>query len=164
MADSDRAALVTAIEARIGASDPRDPEMASEDQKRHAALDANTKMISLNRDEKEPLEAVVVMRVQNFCSADGNCSLWFFRKSSHGYRLLLDAIGEGFLVQETTTNGFKDLVVNMHSSATEQWLKVYRYAHGRYWRVACYDAEWAPLDNGVIHELKEPRITPSPCN
>ena len=100
-------------------------------------------------------------QIRQFCSPDGNCSLWFFQRTPHGYRLLLDAIGEGFTIQKTTTNGFEDLVVNMHSSSTEQWLKVYRYARSRYWRVACYDANWAPLENGVVHELKEPRITPS---
>jgi hypothetical protein len=162
IAASERAALAKAIEAQNGSTDPHDPERASEDQVRLVVLNANIKMISLSQDEKEPPE--VVAQVQRFCSPTGNCSLWFFRRTPHGYRLLLDAIGQGFTVQKTTTNGFRDLVVSMHSSATDQWLKIYRYARGRYWRVACYDADWAPLENGVVHQLKEPRITPSPCN
>jgi hypothetical protein len=156
IAASERAALTKAIEAYIGPPDSRDPEMASEDQVRQAVLNANIKMIRLNQDEEQPPE--VVAQIQHFCSPTGNCSLWFFRRTSHGYRLLLDAIGQGFTVQKTTTNGFRDLVVNMHSSATDQWLKIYRYARGRYWRVDCYDADWAPLENGVVHQLKEPRI------
>lgn len=162
IAASERAALAKAIEAQSGASDPHDPEMASEGQVRQVVLNANIKMISLSQDETEPPE--VVAQVQHFCSPTGNCSLWFFRRTSHGYRLLLDAIGQGFTVQKTTTNGFSDLVVNMHSSATDQRLKVYRYARGRYRRVACYDADWAPLENGAVHQLKEPRTTPSPYN
>lgn len=159
---SERAALAKAIEAQIGPVNPRDPKMASNAQVKQAVLNANIEMIRLGQDGKEPLQ--VVAQVQHLCSPTGNCQLWFFRRTPHGYRLLLDAIGQGFTVQKTAANGFWDLVVNMHSSATDQWLKVYRYARGRYWRVACYDADWAPLENGVIHQLDEPRITPSPCN
>jgi hypothetical protein len=162
IAASGKAALAKAIEAQSGPPDPHDPEMASEDQVRQAVLNANIEMISLNQDQKEPLD--IVAQVQHFCSPTGNCSLLFFQGTSQGYRLLLDAIGQSFIVQKTTTNGFRDLVVNMHSSATEQGLKVYRYARGRYRRVACYDANWAPLENGVVHQLKEPRIKPSRCN
>jgi hypothetical protein len=162
IAASERAALAKAIEAQSGPPDRYDPEMASEDRVRQAVLNANVKMISLSQDEKEPVE--VVAQIQHLCSADGNCTLWFFRRTSDGYGLLLNAIGDGFTVEKTSTNGFMDLVVNMHGSATDQWLKVYRYSRGRYWRVACYDANWAPLENGVIHQLKEPRITPSPCS
>jgi hypothetical protein len=105
-----------------------------------------------------------VAQVQRFCSPTGNCPLWFFQRTPNGYKLLLDAIGQGFTLQKTAANGFTDLVVNMHDSATDQWLKVYRYARGRYLRVACYDADWAPLENGVVHQLEEPQITPSRCN
>lgn len=162
IAASEKAELGKAIEAQIGPPDPHDPQMASADQLRQAVLNANIEAISLSQDEREPAE--VVAQIQHFCSPTGNCSLWFFRRAPQGYQLLLDATGQGFTVQKTASNGFSDLVVNMHSSATDQWLKVYRYARGRYRRVACYDANWAPLENGVVHQLKEPRIMPSPCN
>ena len=58
MVESERAALAKAIEAHIG-PDPQDPEMASEHQVRQAVLNANIEMISLNQDEKEPLDVVV---------------------------------------------------------------------------------------------------------
>ena len=161
IAESERTVLAEAIEAQF-APNPYDPEMASEVQVKRAALNANITMIRLSQDEKESPE--IVASVERFCSADGNCPLRFLRRTARGYRLLLDATGEGFTVQKTATNGFSDLVVNMHSSATDQWLKVYRYSQGRYRRVACYDANWAPLENGEVHELKEPRITPSTCN
>lgn len=135
MAKSDRVALAKAIEAQIGPPDPRDPEMTTRDQISYAVQNAGLKIIRLRQDQKESAE--VVVRLQNSCSPTGNCSLWFFERTPRAYRLLLDAIGQGFTVGKTTTNGFSDLTVNMHSSSTEQWLKVYRYAHGRYWRVAC---------------------------
>lgn len=152
LADSERAALAKAITAQVGPPDRYDPEMASEDQVRRAVLSADVSVIRLNQRETKPLE--VVAQVQHFCSPTGNCTLWFFRRSPRGYKLLLEAIGQGFAIQDTSTNGFFDLVVDMHSSATEQWLKAYRYAHGRYWRVACYDADRAD----------KPHITPSRCN
>lgn len=161
IAASEKAALAKAIEAQISPPNPLDPEIASEDRLKQTALNANIKMIHLSENETQPVE--VVAQVQPFCSPTGNCSLWFFQRTAHGYRLLLSAIGQGFSIQKTATNEFSDLVVNMHSSATDQWLKVYRYADGRYWRVACYDADWEPLENGVFHRLEEPRITPSRC-
>ena len=161
IAASERATLASAIKDQIGPPDPHDPEMASEVQVEQAVLNASIKMISLSQDAKEP--PAVVAQVQHFCSPTGNCSLWFFRRTSHGYRLLLDATGQSFTVQKTAANGLRDLVVDMHSSATDQWLKVYRYQGGRYGLVGCYDADWAPLENGVVHQLREPRITLSPC-
>lgn len=163
MPDSDRAALAKAMEAYIGPPDGRDPEMATEDQVKTAVLNASVKILALNQGEKAPSE--VVVQIGHYCSADGNCSMWFFRKTPTGYKLLIDSIGESFTVQKTTTNGFQDLVVAMHSSAIEMWLKVYRYARGRYWRAASYDADWAPLGkDGQVHQLKEPRITPNPLS
>ncbi len=162
MADADRAALAKAIESYIGAPDSKDPEMATEDQVEQAVLDANVKILALNQDEKAPLE--VVAEIQRYCSPTGNCSMWFFRKTPQGYKLLIDSIGQDFTVEKTTTNGFRDLVVAMHSSAFEKWLKVYRYAHGRYWRAACYDWDTQALgSDGEVHQLNEPRITPTPC-
>ncbi len=162
MPDSDRAALAKAIEGYIGPPDGRDPEMATEDQVKTAVLNASVKILALNEDEKAPLE--VVAEIQHYCSPTGNCSMWFFRKTPQGYKLLIDSIGQDFTVEKTSTNGFRDLVVAMHSSAFEKWLKVYRYAHGRYWRAACYDWDTQVLgSDGEVHQLNEPRITPTPC-
>lgn len=161
MPQPDRAALARVIEDYVGPPDQKNPELASKDQVRQAVLNANIKAVVLDQDGKQ---SEVVAQVQEFCSADGNCPLWFFQRTPHGYRLLLDAIGQSFNVQKTATNGFSDVVVNMHGSATDLGLKVYRYARGRYWRSACYDADWAPLENGVVRQFKEPRVTPTRCH
>ena len=159
--NADRAALAKAIEAYIGPPDPLHPGMASEDQVKRAVLNAKIRMVHLNQGEEGRPEAVA--QIQDFCSPVGNCSLWFFQRTPQGYKLLLDAIGPGFTIKKTTTNGFRDLVVAMHGSATEEGLKVYRYAHGRYWRVACYDSNSQVLEGDTVRELKEPRITPIRC-
>lgn len=160
VSQADRAALARAIEKQIGPPDKADPQMHSESQVAKAVLDTRVKMINLSQSGSPQ----VVAQFDGFCSGDGNCSLWFFQKTPRGYKLLIDAIGQGFTIQKSSTNGYRDLVVAMHSSATDQWLKVYHYARGRYWRSACYDADWAPLENGVIHQLKEPRVTADSCD
>ena len=95
------------------------------------------------------------------CSPTGNCPFWLFRKTKHSYKLLLYAEGiQSFTIERTRTNGFRDIVLAMHGSATESQLTLYKYANGAYHDVACYDANWTVLEGDTIRELKEPRITP----
>ncbi len=95
------------------------------------------------------------------CSPTGNCDFWVFSRVGETYKVILErgAI-ENFTVQPTLTNGFHDLVLGMHGSATEQELFVYRFTNGRYRRVACYDANWERLVGDKLQHLKEPAITP----
>jgi hypothetical protein len=67
---------------------------------------------------------------------------------------------QSFTIERTRTNGFRDIVLAMHGSATESQLTLYKYANGAYHDVACYDANWTVLEGDTIRELKEPRITP----
>jgi len=98
------------------------------------------------------------------CSPTGNCPFWVFRKMKAAYRLLLEKEAiQTFTIQRTQTNGYLDLVLGMHGSATEQGLFVNQFRDGRYRRTACYDASWTYLGNdGENHDLKVPRITPCP--
>ena len=157
--DAERAAIATAIEEQIRAN-MADFEIDSEGQLEKAALDTRVKTIDLNRDGTSE----VVAQAMVGCGATGNCSLWVFQKTAHGYKLLLDGFGQTFTIQRASTKGFRDIVVAEHDSASESGLTVYRYKDGQYHDVACYDANWAPLEDGVVHQLKEPRITPSPCD
>jgi len=159
MSEPDRAAIAKAIEAQIRPDMP-DLEIESEKQLAEAALDTRIKMIDLNHDGTPE----VVAQGMAGCSPTGNCSFWVFEKTSRGYKLLLNGFGQTFTVQKASTNGFRDIVVAMQGSATDSGLTVYRYEDGKYHDVACYDANWAPVENGVVHELKEPRVTPSPCD
>jgi hypothetical protein len=100
------------------------------------------------------------------CGATGNCPIWVFMKTANSYQLLLDTrdkegIGgiELLTVEETRTNGFNDLVLAAHDSASEKTLFVYRYRNGQYRESACYDADWQSWDGGEIHFLKQPVIT-----
>lgn len=159
MSEPDRAAIAKAIEAQIS-PDKSDLEIESEKQLAEAVLDTRIKMIDLNHDGTPE----VVAQGMAGCSPTGNCSFWVFQKTTRGYKLLLNGFGQTFTVQKASTNGFRDIVVAMQGSASDSGLTLFCYKGSMYHQAACYDANWAPLENGVVHQLKEPRVTPSPCD
>jgi hypothetical protein len=150
--EAEKVALVAAIQNQIG---------RQVDMTRNVALDARVLIVDLNRDGQPEVLAQPIG--QYACSVDGNCGFWVFRKFGKAYKLLLDSVGQTFTLQPTYTNGFQDIVVAMHGSATEGTLKIYQYHSGRYFRVACYGADWQARDNPNLR-LKEPRITPCRTN
>ncbi len=159
MNSSDKAAIAKAIEERLR-PEIGTPDIQSEKELPKAALDTRIKLIDLNQSGTRE----VIAQSMAGCGAVGNCSFWVFQKVSHGYKLLLDGYGQTFTIQKESTNGFKDIVVASHSSATDSGLTLFRYREGRYREVGCYEANWAPIVNGARQELKEPQITPEACD
>ena len=104
-----------------------DLEIESETALQKAALNTRVKMIDLNGDG---VPEVVAQGMVN-CSPTGNCPFWVFQKTVRGYKLLVESYGQTFTVQKTSTNGFRDIVVSMHSSAKESGLTNYRYKDGK---------------------------------
>jgi len=156
LSKQDKDAITAAIEDQLTEM-MSDLEIESESQLRKAALDTRIKMIDLNGDGVPE----VVAQGMADCSPTGNCSLWILQRKPEGYKVLLAAFGQTFTIQQTSTNGYRDVVVSMHGSATESGLTEYRYRGGRYREAGCYSAEWTVRENdGTIRELKEPRITP----
>jgi hypothetical protein len=96
------------------------------------------------------------------CSPTGNCPLWVLRRQRDGYHVVLDAgSAQNFTIQPHRTNGFNDLVLSMHGSATESGLTLYKFNGSSYDDVACYDENSEAADeSGQFHHLKEPRVTP----
>lgn len=131
-------------------------EIESESQLLESALDTRIKFVDLNGDG---IPDVIAQGLVD-CSPTGNCSFWIFPKTPTGYRLLLDGFGQTFTIQRSKTNGFHDIVVSMHGSATESRLTDFRFEDGHYVEVGCYYANWAVLDGNEIHELKEHQISP----
>jgi hypothetical protein len=147
---ADRTMLLKALAARFK-GDP-DPKKRAEETR--------VKLIDLNDDDVAEVIAQPVDDVN--CSPAGNCPFWVFQRTTDGYRLLLKkAVIQTFTVQPTRTSGYRDLVLGMHGSATEQTLFEYRFRDGLYRQTGCYDANWEYLGkDGVYHDLKEPRKTP----
>jgi len=98
------------------------------------------------------------------CSATGNCPLWIFQRIGKSYSPLLETEGQTFTIQKHSTNGYRDIVVSFHGSATQSGLTDYRYSEGQYVAAGCYNAEWEVLEGDKVVELKVPRITPFACN
>jgi len=122
------------------------------------AGDTRIRLIDLNGDGIS--EVIAQGSGDLSCSPTGNCDLWVFSRVGEIYKVILEhgAI-ENFTVQPTLTNGFHDLVLGMHGSATEQELFVYRFTNGRYRRSACYFADWVRMAGDKREELKDPIIT-----
>jgi hypothetical protein len=150
ISEAERAALLNAVATQLK-DDPEAMKLAAE---------TRVKFVDLNGDG---VPEVIGQPVGNHvCSPTGNCLFWVFQKTADGYRLIgKKGAVQTFTIQQTRTNGFFDLVLGMHGSATEQGLYVYRFRDGRYRRTDCYDANWTYLGkDGEVHDLEEPRITP----
>lgn len=97
------------------------------------------------------------------CSPTGNCPFWIFERRTGSYKLILKGFGQSFTVQNTQTNGYRDVVISMHGSATSSELSLYKYEKGRYRKAGCFDAEWAIREGDTFRDLKEPQVTPEAC-
>ena len=74
---------------------------------------------------------------------------------------MLDGIGQIYTVKPTRTNGFRNIELAMHSSATMSAVKTYKFNGSRYLRSGCYELNFTVLDSkGNVQDLDEPRITP----
>jgi hypothetical protein len=118
------------------------------------------RLVDLNGDGVDEIIAQPVGEYS--CSPTGNCPFWVFQKAGTKYRLILEkGAVQNFSIRPARTNGYSDFVLGMHGSATEQGLFVYQFSAGRYRRTGCYNANWSYLgEDGEVHDLKEPRITP----
>jgi hypothetical protein len=132
-----------------------DPEIQSEAELQEAALNTRILVTDLNRDRHPE----VVAQGMAGCGATGNCPFWVFQKVDDTYKLLLDGYGQTFTLQPNYTMGFPDIVIGTRDSASEVGLTLYRYDHGNYHDVSCYDATWTAEDN-PSRRLAEPHIIP----
>ncbi len=78
--------------------------------------------VDLNRDGKSEL---IVHGINEICGAN-NCYTWIYRKVGNSYQMLLYA---GFIQQiepqKTFTQGYRDVIGSMHSSASDSGLTLY---------------------------------------
>lgn len=122
------------------------------------AEQTRVKFIDLNGDG---IPEVIAQPIGDICGA-ANCPLYVFQKSGTNYQVILKkGAAQTVTVQRTRTNGYLDVVVGMHGSATEEGLFVYQFSEGRYRRTHCYNESFTELGkDGEVHELEKPRITP----
>lgn len=133
-----------------------DDEMQPGETLRARARDTRIELVDLNGDGISEVIAQGSDHVD--CSPTGNCPFWIFQKSPHGYKPLLDGFGQTFTVQKHVTNGFHDIVVSTHHSATESGLAEFRYDGECYHQMVAYVAEWEGLKDGFEQKLSEPQV------
>jgi len=159
--NAERAAIAKAIASQVGpyTSDMQFLGIDSEQQLKDAILDTRVELVDLNGDGIR--EVVAQGTYKEGCSPTGNCPFWIFQKSGRKYRLLASFDGiQTFQIQRTRSNGFRDIVVEQHGSATERTLRLLQYSRGSYHGVGCYYANWTVLEGDTVRELKEPLLTP----
>lgn len=150
---TERKAVLRALKANMRATDSPDEEI------QNAAAQTDVKAISLDRKGAKQIAAQD--RSIRSCSPTGNCDFWILRKSGERYSVILYRPNtQTMTIQPTAHDGFRDVVLGQHGSATDQELHLYQFGGTRYREAACYDAEWEVLENGKVRDLKEPRITP----
>lgn len=139
--------------------DQADHQAGSEKELGEIAGKTNVALVDL--DGHGLSEVVAQGRDENACSPTGNCPFWILRRGRDGYRVILDANStQTFTIQSTRTNGFSDIVLGMHGSATDTTLTLYKFDGAGYRDSGCYEANWGIVDKaGTWHDLKEPRVT-----
>jgi hypothetical protein len=131
-------------------------EINSENELRQTARESRVAMVDL--DAAGSSEVIVQMSGENSgCGGTGNCPLLILEKTTNSYKTILRATAQTFVADEARSNGFRDVVLGLHGSATESELRVYHYRDGRYGKVACYEAAWQADLTGPT--LKQPIIT-----
>jgi hypothetical protein len=97
------------------------------------AKSVKVQLVDLNGDGKAELLVPL-----NDCSNGANGPLFVYRQTSRAYVLLLEATGQEMTPQQAVTNGYRDLEVVGHTSASEQAVDVYKFIRGRYRRVKTF--------------------------
>ena len=159
--EADKRAIAAAIIRQLY---PRRKNVAPEAKAKFlkAALATRVEVTDLNGDGMP--EVVAQGMGEEDCSPTGNCPLWIFQRVGNEYRLLLRSFGQTFTIQKRSTNGYRDVVISMHGSATESELKEYQFSGGMYRKVGCFDAEWEIPEGDEVQQSKEPRITQFACS
>jgi len=146
LTESERAALIQAIVLRL--QKPMSDQGYSDDRIREIALTTRLRFVDLGGDGK-PLLFATSISLEGGCDALVNCPLWIFHHDDDGYVSLLDTVAASYTIQATSSNGFSDLVIRRHISASESRLTLYRYADGKYVDAGCYTATWPPPKDGA---------------
>jgi hypothetical protein len=156
LTEPDRAALIAAIVLRL--QKPMSDQGYSDDRIREVASTTRVRFVDPGGEGK-PLVFATSLGLEGGCDALVNCPFWIFRHSEDGYVSLLDTVATSYTIQPTSTNGFSDLVISRHTSASESQLTLYNYAEGKYVAAGCYTATWTAAKD-KDSDTPDPAISP----
>lgn len=98
---------------------------------------------------------------------NANCSTWIYRKNGNRYvQIPIEAYAIGIEIRKTKTNGYFDIAVEGHSSASETVLRIYKFDGSKYEDKECFSKQRSVYNprTGETTELKTPKITKIKCN
>lgn len=90
----------------------------------------------LNKDGNK--EIILRGNSSGLCGATGNCGFWIFEKKGKKYRKILsssdyvDISGLGEQIQKNETNGYRNILLKGHFTASETTYQHYRFIGGKY--------------------------------
>src|SRR5258708_30771171 len=96
----------------------------------------HARAVNLNNDPKPELI------VQGVCSPTGNCSTSIYRAKLNGYQELVNHDAQLVSVEATMTNGYHDVVFNIHGSAYESRLLLYKFDGNKYRLAQCFTSNY----------------------
>ncbi len=118
------------------------------------AQELHAETVDLNNDGKP--EFIVA----GICSPTGNCSTSIYRKVGSDYQELLNHDAHRVRVRPPSTNGYHDVVYEMHGSAFESWLFVYKFDGRKYQLQECFDSNYLGPHGRM---KKRPTVTRRKC-
>lgn len=161
----DRRLLENAVYAALKRAQRRDPESfedISDSQLKKFTGETRVESVDLNGDGTP--EFIAQPRGMGPCGATGNCLLWIFQKTPRGLKVLLDSGRDGYfemiIVRPWLTDGYHDIVLGSHSTATARELSWYKYRDGAYREYRCY---YLSRVGENAEYLKSPEISETPC-
>lgn len=95
--------------------------------------------LDLNGDGQP--EYIVVLEHGGLCGALANCPGWVYRKTGDRYELLLRTRGRELLLQQASTNGYRDLRSEGGDTATRSSYAIYQFDGSRYRARQCFSRE-----------------------
>ena len=167
LAPKERSALLAFVLSRfkhpINGHDTDMFEDISDEQIQNLAANTRIELFDLNGDGKD--EIIAQGNGLGPCGGTGNCMVFVLQSTPAGIKTLFDSRAEGFggfekiRVLDTATNGFRDIVLASHDSASDRTIEVFRFAGGRYRVSDCYYATTEPA--GHPEGLRNPEISRS---
>ncbi len=111
-------------------------------------------------------QAEIIIHQIADCTATGNCPLWVFQKKKNDYKPILytDMI-QSFKLRKTQANGYKDLDLMTHNSASSSYHQLFKFNGKKYKAQECWSADYEYLDEiRQLHQFKKPRINHEKCD
>jgi hypothetical protein len=82
--------------------------------------------------------------------ASGNRSIWVFAQIAGAWQNVLDDIGQSLKKKKNRTNGWHDLELQRHDSATESTHVFFQFDGSRYRPVTCFVLRFPMDDDGQV--------------